>query len=83
MCRITSNKSESFLNHSSNLYMMRMGAVRGPGIDKKKEEVLKDLSPDVRDMVERLMEQYKGKELEERLDKIISIEKARKLVERR
>jgi hypothetical protein len=63
--------------------MMYMGAVRRPGIDQKKEEVLKDLSPDVRNMVEKLMDQYKGKELEERLDKIISIEKARKLVERR
>lgn len=63
--------------------MMSMGAVSGPGLDKKKEEVLKDLSPDVRNMVEKLMEQYKGKELEERLDKIISIEKARTLVERR
>jgi hypothetical protein len=60
-----------------------MGAIRRPGLNEKKEEVLKDLSPEVRDMVEKLMDQYKGKDLEDRLEKIISLERARKLVDRR
>jgi hypothetical protein len=62
-----------------------MGAVRKPedAIDKKGEDVLRDLSPGVRETVRKLMDSYKGKELERRLNKILSVDRARKLVERR
>lgn len=63
--------------------MMKMGAVHRPDIEKKKEEVLRDLSPEIRESVKKMIDQYKGEDLEDKLEQLIGIEKARKLVERR
>ncbi|MFP3951161.1 MAG: hypothetical protein ACLFVP_03335 [Candidatus Bathyarchaeia archaeon] len=62
-----------------------MGAVRRPGdeLERKKEQLLRDLSPGVRETVKKLMENYQGKELERRLNNILSTEKTRELIERR
>lgn len=62
-----------------------MGAVRKPEdeLERKKEHVLRDLSPGVRETVKKMMENYQGEELKKRLNKILSAEKTRDLIERR
>lgn len=62
-----------------------MGAVRKPEdeLERKKEQVLRDLSPGVRETVKKMMENYQGEELKKRLNKILSAEKTRDLIERR
>ena len=60
-----------------------MGAVRKPGLDKKIEEVLRDLSPEMRESVKKMIESYQVENIEEKLEKLIGLEKTRKLVERK
>ncbi len=61
-----------------------MGAVRKPGdeLDRKIEEVLRDLSPDVREAARRIIENYRGKDLEKRLEDLIGIKRTRDLIYR-
>lgn len=61
-----------------------MGAVRRPGdeLDRKIEEVLRDLSPDVREAARRIIENYRGKDLEKRLEDLIGIKRTRDLIYR-
>jgi len=64
--------------------LVDMGAVRRPGdeLDRKIEEVLRDLSPDVREAARRIIENYRGKDLEKRLEDLIGIKKTRDLIYR-
>jgi hypothetical protein len=61
-----------------------MGAVRRPSdeLDRKIEEVLRDLSPDVREAARRIIENYRGKDLEKRLEDLIGIKRTRDLIYR-
>ena len=63
--------------------MIRMGAVKRPRLDKNVEELLKDLSPEVREAVKKMMTQHHGEELNDRLEKLIGMEKTRRLIERK
>ncbi len=61
-----------------------MGAVRRPGdeLDRKIDEVLRDLSPDVREAARRIIENYRGKDLEKKLEDLIGIKRTRDLIYR-
>lgn len=63
-----------------------MGAVSRPEDElmrRRIEELLRDLSPDVRESVRRLIETYKGEDLEGRLKQLIGIKRTLKLLEGR
>lgn len=61
-----------------------MGAVFKPedALKRKKmiREALRDLSPSIRENVERLIESYSGEELEEKLRNLIGIKRTLKLL---
>jgi len=59
-----------------------MGAIYKPSdrLKRKKEEVLRDLSPDLREAVENLIRTQPEEELEKKLDDIIQMKKTRDLV---
>jgi hypothetical protein len=63
---------------------MVMGSLSKPDPDKKRRinELLKDLSPDVRDLAKKLVSEYQGEDLDKKLTDLIGIEKARKLVKK-
>ena len=59
-----------------------MGAIYKPSdrLKRKKEEALRDLSPDLREAVENLIRTQPDEELEKKLDDIIKMKKTRDLV---
>jgi len=59
-----------------------MGAIYKPSdrLKRKKEEALRDLSPDLREAVENLIRIQPDEELEKKLDDIIKMKKTRDLV---
>jgi len=63
----------------------REGAIYRPSdrLRRKKEEALRDLSPELREAVERLMRSQPEEELEKKLDEIIRMKKTRDLIERK
>lgn len=61
-----------------------MGAVRRRGdLKRQLDEELRDLSPEVRDAVRRLIEDYRGEDLDEKLQRLIGLERARRLLGRK
>jgi hypothetical protein len=63
--------------------IINMGIVRKPRIKSKIDEVLKDLSPEFRDSVKNMMDTYSDEDLEEKLERLIGMEKVRRLIERK
>ena len=61
-----------------------MGAVFKPEDTLKRKEMIRkalgDLSPGIRETVEKMMESYKGEELEEKLRNLIGIKKTLELL---
>jgi F0F1-type ATP synthase membrane subunit b/b' len=51
-------------------------------LHNKKEEALRDLSPEVRETVEKIMRKYQGEKLEDKLNDITGVRKTRKLWEK-
>lgn len=61
-----------------------MGAVRRRGdLKRQLDEEFRDLSPEVRDAVRRLIEDYRGEDLDEKLQRLIGLERARRLLGRK
>lgn len=61
-----------------------MGAVRRRGdLKRQLDEELRDLSPEVKDAVRRLIEDYRGEGLDEKLQRLIGLERARRLLGRK
>ncbi len=62
-----------------------MGSLSKPDPDRERRinELLKDLSPDVRELARDLMSEYEGEDLDKKLKDLIGIEKARKILDRR
>jgi hypothetical protein len=63
-----------------------MGAVYRPGDAKRRrmiDEALEDLDPSVRGAVKRLLENYRGEDLEKKLTELVGFERMRKLVDKR
>ena len=62
-----------------------MGAVYSPKDKFKKriDEVLKDLSPEVRDSVRELIENYRGEDLQKKLENFVGIKRTRELIDLR
>ncbi len=62
-----------------------MGGLSKPDPDRERRinELLKDLSPDVRELARDLMSEYEGEDLDKKLKDLIGIEKARKILDRR
>ena len=61
-----------------------MGSLSKPDPDRERRinELLKDLSPGVRDLAKELMSDYQGEDLDKKLSDLIGLEKARKLLDR-
>jgi len=61
-----------------------MGSLSKPDPDRKRRinELLKDLSPDVRELAKKLMSEYQGEDLENKLSDLVGLEKARRLLDR-
>ena len=63
---------------------MKLGAVRRRGdLKRQLDEELRDLSPEVKDAVRRLIEDYRGEGLDEKLQRLIGLERARRLLGRK
>ncbi|RLG97448.1 hypothetical protein DRO28_04255 [Candidatus Bathyarchaeota archaeon] len=63
-----------------------MGAVSKPDDElmrRRVEELLRDLSPGVRETVRQLIENYKGEDLERRLRQLIGVKRTLELLEGR
>jgi len=61
-----------------------LGAVRRRGdLKRQLDEELRDLSPEVKDAVRRLIEDYRGEGLDEKLQRLIGLERARRLLGRK
>ena len=63
-----------------------MGAVSRPEDERMRrriEELLRDLSPDVRESVRRLIENYRGEDLERRLKELIGVKRTLEFLEGR
>jgi hypothetical protein len=61
-----------------------LGAVRRRSdLKRQLDEDLRDLSPEVRDAVRRLIEDYRGENLDEKLQRLIGLERARRLLGRK
>ena len=62
-----------------------MGAVYSPKDKFKKriDEVLNDLSPEVRDSVREMIENYKGEDLQNMLENFVGIKRTRELIDLR
>ena len=61
-----------------------MGAIRSPK-DSSRENVsrvLRDLTPEIREAVEKLIDDYKGKSLEKKLNNLIGAEKTMDLMKK-
>ena len=64
----------------------RLGAVSKPDDElmrRRVEELLRDLSPGVRETVRQLIENYKGEDLERRLRQLIGVKRTLELLEGR
>jgi len=61
-----------------------MGSLSKPDPDRNRRinELLKDLSPGVRDLAKELMSEYQGDDLERKLSDLVGLEKARRLIDR-
>ena len=61
-----------------------MGRLSKPDPDRNRRinELLKDLSPGVRDLANELMSEYQGDDLERKLSDLVGLEKARRLIDR-
>ena len=61
-----------------------MGSLSKPDPDRERQinELLKDLSPGVRELAKELMSDYRGEELNKKLSDLIGLEKARRLLDR-
>lgn len=61
-----------------------MGSLSKPDPDRKRRinELLKDLSPGVRELAKELMSEYQGEDLENKLSDLVGLEKARRLLDR-
>jgi len=63
-----------------------LGAVSKPDDElmrRRVEELLRDLSPGVRETVRQLIENYKGEDLERRLRQLIGVKRTLELLEGR
>jgi len=63
-----------------------LGAVSKPDDElmrRRIEELLRDLSPDVRETVRGLIENYRGEDLERRLKQLIGVKRTLELLEGR
>jgi hypothetical protein len=63
-----------------------LGAVSRPEDElmrRRIAELLRDLSPDVRESVRRLIETYKGEDLERRLKQLIGVKRTIEFLERK
>jgi len=62
-----------------------MGAVYSPKdkFRKRIDKVLKDLSPEVRDSVRELIENYRGEDLHKKLENYVGIKRTRELIDLR
>jgi len=63
-----------------------LGAVSRPEDERMRrriEELLRDLSPDVRESVRRLIENYRGEDLERRLKELIGVKRTLEFLEGR
>jgi hypothetical protein len=63
-----------------------VGAVYKPGDMKKRrmiDKALEDLDPSTRDAARKLIESYRGGDLERKLTELVGFEKMRKLVEKK
>lgn len=63
---------------------MKLGAVRRRSdLKRQLDEDLRDLSPEVREAVRRLIEDYRGENLDEKLQRLIGLERAKRLLGRK
>jgi hypothetical protein len=61
-----------------------LGAVRRRSdLKRQLDEDLRDLSPEVREAVRRLIEDYRGENLDEKLQRLIGLERAKRLLGRK
>ena len=61
-----------------------MGAIYRPGdVNRRRmvEKALEDLDPGTRDVARKLIESYRGRDLEKKLSDLVGFEMMRKLVE--
>jgi hypothetical protein len=61
-----------------------MGSLSKPDPDRERRinELLKDLSPGVRELAKELISEYQGEDLEKKLSDLVGLEKARRLIDR-
>jgi hypothetical protein len=58
-----------------------VGAIRKPRTDRAIEDVLKDLNPEIRDLVKKIMKTNNDKYVKEKLERLIGLENTRKIIE--
>jgi len=63
-------------------HVVTMGSLSKPDPERERRinELLKDLSPGVQDLARKLIAEYPGKDLDEKLTELIGLEKTRKIL---